>query len=305
MKTLADIADSQGTFAIIAMDQRNTLRRMFDAVGIEPTTEDMGQAKVDVARFLSPNATGLLLDPEFGVPAVRAAGALADSCGLLVAAEPSERGSFNGEPRASRIEDQGGAWVLDMGGDAVKFLVQVNALRVAQEGEPDLVEEVLDVVRAVVEDCRAAGIPSVIENLVYTLPGEDKLEGERKAEAIIESASVLSEIGMDLLKLEYPGSPEACRRLADRIDVPWAVLSAGVDFDEFTDVLKVSCDDGGASGFIAGRALWKESIGMTAAERETFFTEVSVPRLEACRAAIDGRARPWTEAAVLGKREVS
>ena len=49
MKTLADIADDNGTFAIIAMDQRNTLRRMFDAVGEEATPEVMAQAKVDVA----------------------------------------------------------------------------------------------------------------------------------------------------------------------------------------------------------------------------------------------------------------
>ena len=293
MKTLADIADDNGTFAIIAMDQRNTLRRMFDAVGEEATPEVMAQAKVDVAANLSPGATGLLLDPDFGVPAVRESGLLASTCGLLVAAEPSDRGNYNGEPRAHRIEEQNGRWVLDQGGDAVKFLVQVNALRQAPAGEPDLVAEALDVVRAVVEDCRAAGIPSVIENLVYTLPGGEPLAGEAKSEAIVESAASLSDLGMDLLKLEYPGSAQACKQLADRINVPWAVLSAGVDFEEFTNVLRVSCDDGGASGFIAGRALWKESIGMSSAERRIFFSEVSVPRLDACRAAIDGRARPW------------
>ena len=100
MKTLADIADDDGTFAIIAMDQRNTLRRMFDAVGEEATPEVMAQAKVDVAANLSPGATGLLLDPDFGVPAVRESGQLASTCGLLVAAEPSDRGNYNGEPRA-------------------------------------------------------------------------------------------------------------------------------------------------------------------------------------------------------------
>ena len=296
MKTLADIADDDGTFAIIAMDQRNTLRRMFDAVGEEATPEVMARAKVDVAANLSPGATGLLLDPDFGVPAVRESGLLASTCGLLVAAEPSDRGNYNGEPRAHRIEEQNGRWVLDQGGDAVKFLVQVNALRQAPAGEPDLVAEALDVVRAVVEDCRAAGIPSVIENLVYTLPGGEPLAGEAKSEAIVESAASLSDLGMDLLKLEYPGSAQACKQLADRINVPWAVLSAGVDFEEFTNVLRVSCDDGGASGFIAGRALWKESIGMSSAERRIFFSEVSVPRLDACRAAIDGRARPWFDA---------
>ena len=116
-------------------------------------------------------------------------------------------------------------------------------------------------VREVIEDCRAAGVPSVIENLIYPLPGEE-LTPERRADAIIEAAVALDELRPDLLKLEYPGSPEACRRLADAITAPWAVLSAGVDFDEFADVLRISCDEGGASGFIAGRAVWKDAVGM-------------------------------------------
>ena len=101
--SLSAIADDDGTFAIIAMDQRNTLRRMYKAVGVEATDEDMRSAKVAVAAALTPDATGILLDPTYGVPAVTEAGALASNCGLLVAAEPAERGNFNGEPRSSRL----------------------------------------------------------------------------------------------------------------------------------------------------------------------------------------------------------
>ncbi len=291
--TLADIADEAGTFAIIAMDQRNTLRRMFAAKGIEATTDDMRQAKVDVAAALTPDATGILLDPDFGVPAVLAADALADTCGLLVAAEPSERGSHNGEPRPHRIPEQNGAWVRAMGGDAVKFLVMMNPARILEPGGPDLVAETMQVVREVVDDCRSAGIPSVIENLIYPLPGQGDLTPQQREDAIVGSAELLTTLQPDLLKLEYPGSAAGCRRLADAVTVPWAVLSAGVDFDTFTEVLRVSCDEGGASGFIAGRALWKETIGMAQAERGTFLREVARPRLVACREAIAGRARPW------------
>ena len=104
-------------------------------------------------------------------------------------------------------------------------------------------------------------MPSVIENLVYPLPGED-FTPDRRADAIIESARALNEIDCDLLKLEYPGSAEACRRLAAVLDRPWAVLSAGVPFDEFTKVLQIAFDDGGASGFIAGRSVWRESLAL-------------------------------------------
>jgi len=160
--SLSAIADPDGTFAIIAMDQRNTLRRMFKAVGVDATDAQMREAKVAVAGALTPDATGILLDPTFGVPAVTEAGALAPTCGLLVAAEPAERGSFNGEPRPSRQVDQDAAWVKDMGGQAVKFLIMMNPARVTKAGEPALTEETLQVVRDVVADCRAVGIPSVI-----------------------------------------------------------------------------------------------------------------------------------------------
>ncbi len=287
------IADPTGVFSIVAMDQRNTLRRMFAAVGHPAETADLRQAKVDVAAALTPVASAILLDPTFGVPAVHAGQALAPSCGLLIAAEPEERGSYQGEPRTHRDPGQDAAWVRSMGGDAVKFLVQLRPDRRPGRGEPDLAAEVVDVVRAVVADCRAAGVPAVVENLIYRLPGEPELTPDQRADLIIESARILDDLGVDLLKLEYPGSAAACRRLSGVVTGPWAVLSAGVAFDEFQDVLRISCDDGGASGFIAGRALWKEAVGLDGAARAEFLTTVARPRLEDCLRAVDGRARPW------------
>jgi len=290
------IAGPDGVFSIVAMDQRNTLRRMFAAVNKEATPEAMNAAKVDVARALTPAASGILLDPTIGVPAVREAGALADTCGLLVAAEPESRGNFNGEPRAARLPEQNAAWVRDMGGHAVKFLVQLRPGRLHRQGEPDLVAEVLDVVRQVVEDCRAAGVPSVVENLIYQLPGEQPWTEQQREDLIVEAARMLDEVGPDLLKLEYPRTPKGCRRVAEAIHVPWAVLSAGVAFEEFQDVLRISCDEGGASGFIAGRALWKEAIGLEGTQRQEFLDTISRQRLEDCLTAVAGRARPWREA---------
>ncbi|TQS41047.1 hypothetical protein [Cryptosporangium phraense] len=294
--TLDDIADQNGVFSIIAMDQRNTLRRMFTAVGIEATPDDMDQAKVDVAAALTPLASGILLDPTIGVPAVLKADALAANCGLLIAAEPEKRPTYNGEPRAARDPQQGGAWVRALGGHAVKFLIQVRPHRQFGHGEPDLQAEAIEVVRQVVADCRAAGIPSVVENLIYSQPGEE-LSAQQREDLIVESAILLDDLEPDLLKLEYPGSAAGAKRLAGALHGPWAVLSAGVAFDQFQEVVRVSCDDGGASGFIAGRSVWKEAIGMDAAERAVFFAESARPRLETLLAAVDGRARSWREVA--------
>ncbi len=292
---LAAIADEDAVFSIVAMDQRNTLRRMFDAVGHPAEAADMRLAKVDVARALTPLASAILLDPTFGVPAVTEAGVRAPGCGLLVAAEPEKRGSWQGEPRAHRDPAQNAAWVQAMGGEAVKFLVQLRPGRPA--GEPDLVAEVLDVVREVVEDCRAQGIPSVVENLVYALPGEE-LTAAQRADLIVEGAALIADTGPDLVKLEYPGSPEACRRVSEVVRGPWAVLSAGVGFEAFQEVLRISCDEGGASGFIAGRSLWKEAVGLDGEARRTFLDTVARQRLETCRQTVAGRARPWTDAVV-------
>lgn len=294
---LARIADSDGIFSIVAMDQRNTLRRMFEAVGRTAEPEDMYTAKIDVAAALTPLASAILLDPTFGVPAVTKAGALAESCGLLVAAEPESRGNWNGEPRTHRDPAQNAAWVRSMGGDAVKFLVQLRPGRPA--GEPDLAAEVIEVVRQVVADCRAEGIPSVIENLIYPLPGE-QLTAQQREDLIVEAAAMLAETHADLVKLEFPGSAQGCRRVAEVVGGPWAVLSAGVGFEEFQNVLRVSCDEGGASGFIAGRSLWKEAVGLDGPERKEFLDTVARPRLETCLQTVAGRARPWSEAVVGG-----
>ena len=107
---------------------------------------------------------------------------------------------------------------------------------------------------------------------------------------------LIDDLKPSLLKLEYPGSPEACKRLASRLTVPWAVLSAGVSSDEFAKVLRVSCDEGGASGFIAGRAIWKETVAMGHDERVAYLSETGRRRMDEYVSIIEGRARPYQEA---------
>ena len=292
-RSLDDIAAEGGTFAIVAMDQRNTLRRMFTAVGRDGTDQELRDAKADVARALTPLASGLLSDPTYGVPAITEAGALAETCGLLVAAEPAERRSYQGEPRTHRDPALNAQWVVDQGGDALKFFVQLRADRPAPgRGEPDLLAEGLAVCQEVIDDCRASGVPVVIENLVYSLPGQE-LRGQDREDAIIEAARALNGLDIDLLKLEYPGSAAGCRRLAAVLNRPWAVLSAGVPFAEFSQAMRVAFDEGGASGFIAGRSVWREAVALDGQARLDFLTTVACPRLEQLTAIAATYARPW------------
>jgi len=291
-RTLDDIAAADHVFSIIAMDQRNTLRRMFAAAGHDASDDDLRTAKADVARVLTPAASGLLSDPSYGVPAITQAQALAPGCGLLIAAEPAERRTYQGEPRTHRDPGLNAQWVLDQGGDALKFFLQLRADRDRPAGTPDLVAEGLAVVQEIIDDCRATGVPVVIENLIYTRPGEN-LNAQIREDAIIEAARALDDLDIDLLKLEYPGSPEGCRRLAKVLTKPWAVLSAGVPFDQFTDIIKIAADEGGASGFIAGRSVWREVVSLAGRDREEFLTTVARPRLDRLVEVASRYARPW------------
>ena len=293
---LSNISNSDGIFSIVAMDQRNTLKKMFTAVGVTATDEDMFTAKIAVASALSKAASGILLDPTWGVPAVNENNVLPTTCGLLVAAENPDRGNFNGEPRPTKMIGQDAAWVKSIGGQAVKVLVSMHPGRPMKAGEPDLTSETVELVRAIVADCKAQGIPSVIENLIYALPNAEPLTDDQKENLIVESAILLNETKPDLLKLEFPMSERGCKRLADSLTVPWAVLSAGVAFDQFKKVITISCDAGGASGFIAGRSIWKEAIGMNKADQEKFLNSTAIARLEELNATVVGRAVPWQKA---------
>jgi tagatose-1,6-bisphosphate aldolase len=290
------IADRAGRFAILAMDQRGTLRGMLRAAGQPSADEDLGAFKVDVVAALSSLASGVLIDVEYGIGAVHAADALDDGVGLLIASERSPQPTWNGEQRTAYDgAERGPAFAAAHGGSALKFLVRWRPDRPAADGEPDLAREAVDAVRAMVADCREYGMPSVIEPLVTKLPGEERLTGERHARAVIRSAQVLAGLGPDLLKLEWPGDADGCREVNKVCgSVPWTLLSAGVEYHEFVDRV-IAAMDAGACGYIAGRAFWGEAVALSGAERRSFLQTTAVRRMRQLNEAIAGRGRSWRE----------
>jgi tagatose-1,6-bisphosphate aldolase len=60
------------------------------------------------------------------------------------------------------------------------------------------------------------------------------------------------------------------------------VLSAGVDHAAFCDQLRSSME-GGANGFIAGRSLWKEAVGLPAPQRRAFLADTGRRRMAEMR----------------------
>ena len=287
------LADDHGRLAVLAMDQRGTLRKMLTGAGKSAEDDDLRAFKVDVVAALSPLATGVLLDPEFGVPAVQAAGALHPGTGLLVAAEPATKDTWNGEYRTVLDPERNAAWVKAQGGDGLKFLVYWDPDRAAVDGEPDLAAEAMARVGEVVADCAAQGVPSIIEPLVSFAPTAPKPSVEAKVESVIRSAARLATLNPSLLKLEWPGSAEGCRRVTEDLGpVPWTLLSAGVEYDAFVDRTRIALD-AGACGIIAGRAIWGEAVTLDGDARRAFLAEVAVPRLKGLLDVLAEHGRSW------------
>ena len=123
---------------------------------------------------------------------------------------------------------------------------------------------------------------------------------ERRDEAIIEAARELGEVRPSLYKCQVPlagrGDPAEITRWAERIDaalpVPWVVLSQGVDPDDFPRAVEAACR-GGASGMLAGRAVWTPAL--VAPDRVASLQDYSVPRLERLAAIVDRHGRPWSD----------
>jgi sulfofructosephosphate aldolase len=70
------------------------------------------------------------------------------------------------------------------------------------------------------------------------------------------------------------------------------VLSQGVDPARFPTAVAAACR-GGASGMLAGRAVWTATLG--ADDPTALLREHSVPRLRELAAIVDAHGRPWRE----------
>ncbi|MFD3443370.1 hypothetical protein ACFDTO_02065 [Microbacteriaceae bacterium 4G12] len=292
--TLASIALDTGGFAMVAMDQRESLRAMFDAAGAgRPDDDVLVDFKRSVARVLGPAASGFLIDRHYAFDEIRADRSLPAGTGLILAADAltqSDGGPVEDTDLDPAVVD--GTVSLD-GVSALKLLVIWR--------RDDRREARVELARRFVQEARRLGRLSVLEPVVRATPRELD-DGTWDAEAAIrEAAREVSGAGQDLYKVQVPlagtGSPAeqaaASETLAEHITGPWVVLSQGVDRDRFADAVQAACR-AGASGFLAGRALWSDVVGSEDPER--LLVARALPRLEHLRAIVERDARPWAEA---------
>ena len=227
------------------------------------------------------------------------AGALPADVGLLVAAEPPVRAQWNGEPRTAIDPERRAAYVVRNGGDALKFLVQWRPGRPREPGEPDLAAEALAAIGEVVEDCRRGRHPERDR----AARGRGSPTSRRSAaaaagELVIQSATQMAAQRPDLLKLEWPGGAEGCRRVSDgaRVGAVDAAVGGRRASRSSCERVRIALDNG-ASGFIAGRAIWGEAVTLTGEARVAFLEATAVPRLAALCELLAQHGRSWREAA--------
>jgi sulfofructosephosphate aldolase len=275
---------------MVALDQRESLRTMLGGQAV--ADEALSRFKVDAARALTPQASAVLLDVAFGLGPVLDAGVLAQGCGLIVAADQLFQPP-GGMVEDTAVDDEVFADPeVTARADAYKLLViwrpgRDRARRAAA-------------VRGFLDACKERGRPGIVEGIVRPDPG-DYLTPTRHADLVVEAAVELTEAAPELYKAEVPSLgladddaiTAAAARLTEAIAAPWVVLSNGVRPERFDDAA-IAAARGGASGFLAGRAIWIESIATE--DPRTDLETVAAPRLAALAARIDGVARPWTAA---------
>ena len=129
-----------------------------------------------------------------------------------------------------------------------------------------------------------------------------RVPDDEREDAIVEAARELGDVRPSLYKCQVPmygrGDPAELERRARAVDAvlpcPWVVLSQGVEPDDFPAAVAAACR-GGASGFLAGRALWTSTLG--ADDPTELLRGLSVPRLQELNGIVDAHGRAWREKA--------
>lgn len=298
IRRLQQCATPDGKFVMLALDHRNNLRRSLNPADPDSVTyEQMVAFKQQVVAELAPKATAVLLDPEFGAAQSIASGLMPGRVGLLVAVEAT---GYSDAPTARRSQVLPG-WSVEkiarMGASGVKLLVYYHPEAGNAAEQEALVREVSDA-------CRAHDIPFFLEPLSFSIdPAVKKVPTAERQTVVVETARRLTPLGVDVLKAEFPldvvAEPdeavwaEACAELSAASVVPWVLLSAGVTFEQFERQTAIACQNG-ASGVLAGRAVWQEAAELTPPDRITFLRTTATERMQRLTSIISAFGRPWT-----------
>jgi tagatose 1,6-diphosphate aldolase len=319
VRHMTKLSNKDGVIAAAAMDQRGSLQKAIaSAKGIptdQVTPEMMTEFKTAVTKVLTPHASAILLDPEFGIPAAKAR---SSNAGLLLAYEESGYDNTKQGRLPDLLPHVSAKRIKDWGANAVKILLYYSPF-----DDP----QVNDIKHAFIErigaECETNQIPFFLEFVGYDPKGGDEkgLEfAKQKPKVVMGAMEEFSkpQYGVDVLKVEVPinanfveGSSvykgqkaytreealDLFRRAAEIAKKPFIYLSAGVGNAQFVESLNMAAEAGtDYSGVLCGRATWKDGIPVYATKGakalEDWLSSGGVKNIEAVNAAIKP-AKSW------------
>ena len=287
-KHMANLSTTDGIISALAIDQRGSLKKMLAEAANKPADETtIVDFKKAVSSELTPYASSILTDPEYGLPATKVRD---KNCGLLLSYEKTGYDTTEPGRMPDLIANQSGLRIKNEGGDAIKFLVYYD---------PDEGQEINDKKQAFDErvgaEAKANELPFFLEVLTYDANIADAKSEEFakvKADKVLKTMKEFSkpEYDVTVLKVEIPfnikfvegfngdnnvvytqeEAKDLLKKQSEITDLPYIFLSAGVTSEEFIAEIKMA-EEAGAdfNGVLCGRATWKPAIKPFAAESET------------------------------------
>jgi tagatose 1,6-diphosphate aldolase len=301
IRGLQQVANAKGILTVCAINHRESLRRALNEKKPEAVSyRQMVDFKLDLVGVAALFASAILLDPIYGAGQAIASGILPGHTGLLVSAEKTGYSGVSTARITELLPDWSVRKVKKLGASAIQLLLYFRV------DLKEITSKQLDLVGKVANECIEEDIPLLVESVSYLTAREKDNPEEffkKKPELVIEAASRLTALPIDILKSEFPTDidyekDEAklktyCQKLSQVSRLPWVLLSAGTDFVRFRKEVEIACK-AGASGFMAGRALWQEATYISSREeRLNFFKSQTVSRIKELTRMTDKWATPW------------
>lgn len=314
---LQELSTESGVISALAIDQRGSLRKMIaSGGGVEDVQRAVEDFKIAISEELTPYASSILLDPEYGLPA---AARRSIAAGLLLAYE--ETGYDASEP--GRLPDLLPEWsayrLKEQGADAVKFLLYYDV-----DEDEAINERKHAFVERIGSECEAEDIPFFLEIVSYdaTLNDEKGAEFAKvKPHKVLEAMKIFSNkrYHVDVLKVEVPvnmkfvegfaegqvvySRQEALKLFKEQSEVthlPYIYLSAGVSAQLFQETLDFAKEAGAEfNGVLCGRATWKDAVPIFASEGDQacrdWLESQGKANIEALNQVLARTATPWTK----------
>lgn len=293
LRALSTLSTAQNVFTILALDHDVSLRRIFwgDAWATAPF-EDVVQTKMEIVKQLAPHASAVLLDPTYGIGAAIRDNAVPGNVGLMSLVEDEESASDDADATSVFVPGWSVAQAKRIGAAGIKFYFYYNRRAVARAAR----EEAL--LQQLVDECAQHDLPLFAEPIHYGVERKDRRR------AVIENARRISDLGADIMKLEFPVDVkletdeqvwyDACVELSHALPRPWTLLSAGVDYATFKRQVEIACQ-AGASGFVGGRAIWQEASDLEGAARAHYVQTIGAPRMQELSALATQHGKSWRE----------